>query len=713
MARFLDHAGEVRSNLTKAPVMKSLGLFARFKIGTRVYAGFAITLALLVVLGAIGVLGLRTIGSSVEDLVRVSDQAMFTITTDYDNAETRRLVYSYTKTEDSKQLTAARAVMAKMSEQYAGYKASDDKGRAAIKKLTDSLTRYGSDFETVVKLADDRRKLIAEYAALRGKSIDNFMKVITDASAGGEYEVAIIAAEAKYLMTAMSFSFSEFLRNPQQRTIDTFKSQHEALRAAVDRLTAKTKDAERKRFVRDTLDMSDQYARAFLEVGRIGLEQDKLIDTMITSADETSTFMKAAGGSKRNEMAVIRNGTGAIIVSSQTTMIALAVGALALGLLVAFLIARSIVKPVSGLTAGMKKLADGNFDVVLPGLGRQDEVGDMAQAVETFKVKAAEKAQREAEERQSEALRAADARRSAEERESAQQRAADEKAAVDRRAAMHKLADQFQQAIGNIVGTVSSAAIELEAAATTLTATADTTQQLAGVVAAASEEASANVQSVSVATDEMSSSVTEIGRQVQESSRIAIEAVDQAQKTDKRINALSQAAQRIGDVVKLITSVAEQTNLLALNATIEAARAGESGRGFAVVANEVKALAAQTAKATEEISSHIAGMQAETAHSVAAIKEIGGTIGHISEITASIASAVEEQGAATQEIARNVQEAAKGTSQVAINITDVNRGAGETGSASTQVLSSARLLAKEGGQLRIEVDKFLATVRAA
>jgi methyl-accepting chemotaxis protein len=200
---------------------------------------------------------------------------------------------------------------------------------------------------------------------------------------------------------------------------------------------------------------------------------------------------------------------------------------------------------------------------------------------------------------------------------------------------------------------------------------------------------------------------------VSESARIATAAVQQAQQNDSRINQLSQAAGRIGDVVKLITAIAEQTNLLALNATIEAARAGEAGRGFAVVASEVKQLASQTAKATDEIGTQIAGMQAATQESVGAIKEISGTIGRISEIASTIAAAVEEQGAATQEIARNIGEAAKGTSQVASDIVEVNRGASETGSASAQVLASARSLAGESGHLKAEVAKFLSTVRAA
>jgi methyl-accepting chemotaxis protein len=361
------------------------------------------------------------------------------------------------------------------------------------------------------------------------------------------------------------------------------------------------------------------------------------------------------------------------------------------GLLVGFLIAQfGIVAPMRALVSLLQRMAKGDI-VEITDTERQDEIGETARAVIAIKTMVAETARREAEAKLTE----------------------DARAATQRKADMHRLADEFQAAVGNIINTVSSASTELEASATTLTKTAETTQSLSGAVAAASEEASTNVQSVASAAEEMSSSVNEIGRQVQESSRIAGEAVKQAQQTDARINELSQAASRIGDVVKMITAVAEQTNLLALNATIEAARAGEAGRGFAVVASEVKALAAQTAKATEEISTQIASMQTATEDSVGAIKEIGGTIGRISEIAAAIAAAVEEQGAATQEISRNVGEAAKGTAMVANNITDVNRGAGETGSASAQVLSSAKLLSSESNHLKLEVDKFLSTVRAA
>jgi methyl-accepting chemotaxis protein len=425
------------------------------------------------------------------------------------------------------------------------------------------------------------------------------------------------------------------------------------------------------------------------------IDNSKMIGELTTRmAESAAAIVQGASTMKAGLLADqqrLEAGSNAIIAETERLILMIAAGGFVLGGVWALLLGRGISRPMTVMCKAMRELAAGNFDVVLPGLGRKDELGEMAGAVDEFKMQAVAKAERDA----------------------AAQEAQNKAGSAARRTELIRFADDFEAAVGAIVANVSASAVQLESAAGTLTRTAETTQSLSSQVAGASEEASGSMQSVATATEELSTSVDEIGRRVRESSQIAEAAVLQAQQTDGRIGKLSRAAQEIGDVVKLITAIAEQTNLLALNATIEAARAGEAGRGFAVVAAEVKSLASQTAKATDEISSHISGMQGATQESVAAIKEIGGTIEQISSIAASIASAVEEQSSATQEIARSVQHVAQGTQDAAVNIMQVNRGATETGSASEEVLNSAKTLSSESVRLREELDRFMANIRAA
>jgi methyl-accepting chemotaxis protein len=410
-------------------------------------------------------------------------------------------------------------------------------------------------------------------------------------------------------------------------------------------------------------------------VNKIGLDADnvlkKSVDLNNTGADKAAQSAADSYTSAFMMLAVI---LGAAVI------IGIAVGVYLVG---------DVSSGIASIVTPMQALGKGDLSAEVPHQGEKTEIGAMADTLQVFK----------------EALIA--------------KKAADEAAAIDAEAKIERgrrvdsITRDFESMIGEIVQTVSSASTQLEASAGTLSATAQRSQELTTTVAAASEEASTNVQSVASATEELSSSVNEISRQVQESARMATDAVGQARVTNDRVSALSKAAARIGDVVELINTIAGQTNLLALNATIEAARAGEAGRGFAVVASEVKALAEQTAKATGEIGQQITGIQAATQESVNAIKEISGTIERLSEISSTIAAAVEEQGAATQEISRNVQQAAHGTQQVSSNITDVQQGASETGSASSQVLSAARSLSGDSNRLKLEVDKFLSSVRAA
>jgi methyl-accepting chemotaxis protein len=355
-----------------------------------------------------------------------------------------------------------------------------------------------------------------------------------------------------------------------------------------------------------------------------------------------------------------------------------------------FLLGRSIVNPINAMTAAMRKIAGGETSTAIPAQERHDEVGAMAQSVQVFKDNMIESTRLRGEQ---DVLKA--------------------QADAERKLLLRRMADDFESGVRASLDTLAGAATEMQATSKSMSATAGEASHQATTVAVVAEQASANVQTVAAATEELSSSVSEIGRQVTESTQIAGQAVAEANRTNVTVQGLSAAAQKIGDVVKLISDIASQTNLLALNATIEAARAGEAGRGFAVVANEVKSLASQTAKATDEISAQVSAMQGATADAVQAIESIGRTIGAINEIASAISVAVEQQGAATREIARSVQEAAQGTGQVSSNISGVNQSADKTGAAANKVLSSAEQLSGQASTLRADVDRFVANIRAA
>jgi methyl-accepting chemotaxis protein len=354
------------------------------------------------------------------------------------------------------------------------------------------------------------------------------------------------------------------------------------------------------------------------------------------------------------------------------------------------LLSRSIVSPINAMTMAMRNIAQGDTATSIPALERGDEVGAMAQSVKVFRDNMIEADHLRGEQ---EALKA--------------------QSDSERKVLLARMADEFESGVRASLDSLAGAASEMQATSKSMSSTATEASQQATSVAAVAEQASVNVQTVAAATEQLSSSVSEIGRQVTQSTEIAGQAVAEANRTNVTVQGLSAAAQKIGDVVKLISDIASQTNLLALNATIEAARAGEAGRGFAVVANEVKSLASQTAKATDEISAQVGAMQGATTEAVQAIEGIGRTIGAINEITSAISLAVEQQGTATQEIARNVQEAALGTGQVSSNIASVNYAAEKTGSASNSVLASAEQLSKQAVNLRADVDRFLGNIRAA
>ncbi|HZH27558.1 MAG TPA: HAMP domain-containing methyl-accepting chemotaxis protein [Azospirillaceae bacterium] len=372
---------------------------------------------------------------------------------------------------------------------------------------------------------------------------------------------------------------------------------------------------------------------------------------------------------------------------------AVMLGVIALGGLVVlwgvFAVVVKISRPLAAMTQAMTEVAAGNLDAPIPARGNKDEMGSLAAALATFRENALERHRLRMEQ--------AEQARQAEEA---------------RRSAMRELADRFEQAVGGIVAEVASAARQLRVNASDLSETADRTSGQAETVAGASDQATSNVETVAAAAEELSASVAEIGKQTTQAAAVAREAVGQADATNATVQGLAEAAVRIGKVVELIQSIAGRTNLLALNATIEAARAGEAGKGFAVVANEVKTLASQTAKATEEIQSQVIAIQGETGKAVDAIGRISSTIGDVSRIVLAVSGAVEEQGAATGEIARNVQEAATGTRSVSTTAQAMTSIAAETGMAAGNVLGASDALAREAERLRTELTAFVTQVRA-
>jgi methyl-accepting chemotaxis protein len=659
----------------------------------KIMLGFACVLAITAVSMSIAYLGFERVSTGVKAYRNIVSESDLAQHIDRELISYRALARFYVATgkeDDAKAALAAEAGLKSAIDQM--MRSTTNPARI------DQITRLAREFHAFTKIFADIAKakrdseLVTQNQLTRSGNLlryklDDFPSVVED-----DAELAAVSLGAKKVaaqfQTAMALA-NTFVVNSDQAVAASAMARLKFVETALQAIPSA--DEKVLQAVKEASAQLEEYRKALAKLVENSKEVEELTVEMAESA---AAILKGSNAMKRDllsDQQRLDAESDASISATERLVLMLALGGFLLGGALAVLMGKGISRPMVVMCKAMRELAGGNFDVVLPGLGRKDELGEMAGAVEEFKMQAIAKAERDA----------------------AEHDAQNKASVAARRAELIRFADDFESAVGTIVANVSASAVQLEAAAGTLTRTAETTQSLSSQAAGASEQASTNMQSVASATEELSASVDEIGRQVQESNRIAEAAVQQAEQTDGRIGKLSRAAQEIGDVVKLITAIAEQTNLLALNATIEAARAGEAGRGFAVVASEVKSLASQTAKATDEISSHIAGMQSATQESVTAIKEIGGTIAQISTIASTIASAVEEQSSATQEIARSVQTVAEGTHEAAANILEVNRGAAETGSASGDVLDSARTLSTESTRLREELDRFMANIRAA
>jgi methyl-accepting chemotaxis protein len=658
----------------------------------KIILGFGLVLAISAVSLATAYLGFEKVSSAVASYRTSVSEADLARNIDRELIAYRGLARYYVVTAKDDDAKAAQAAEVRLKDAIEASMrgTGNPAGRDQITRLSKEFQSFARIFAEIVQVKSEsallvQNKLSRDANMLRYK-LDDLPSNADDAELQaiqfGTKKVNDQFQAASALANTFVINADQAIAAGAMARLKFVENALGAVNSKNDRIVAGLKEAST---------LLDEYRQTLAKLIENSKKVDQLVADMTNSADAIVKGSTATKADLLADQQRLERESNAAIGQTERLIIMLAIGGTLLGAVLALVLGRGISAPMTAMCRAMRELAGGNFDVVLPGLGRKDELGEMAGAVEEFKLQAIAKAERDA--------AAHDAQNKA--------------AGAARRAELIRFADDFETAVGSIVSNVSASAGQLEQAAGILTRTADTTQGLSSQVAGASEEASTNIQSVASATEELSTSIGEIGRQVRESNRIAEAAVEQARATDTRIGKLSRAAAEIGDVVKLINAIAEQTNLLALNATIEAARAGDAGRGFAVVAAEVKSLASQTAKATEDISSHIAGMQDATQESVAAIKEIGATIGQISNIASSIASAVEQQGAATGEIARNVQSVAVGTRDAASNIVQVNRGATETGDASTEVLSSAKALSSESTRLRAELDRFMGNIRAA
>ncbi len=667
--------------------------FANMKVKTKVLLGFAMVLLLLATVAGVSYFGFNGIsgqfGQYSDAVTIASDSGGI----ERDLVKLRRDIDNYVGTRNAQAAKDALAREADLRKRIAaGAKESDDPAqKKAFGAMADTLTTIFDNFKKVESLESERVKIANGVLNVAGQKLaGDFEDLVRKAAQSGNSDTAILAGTALHEVMKARLYANLMLERHETVDADQAAKAFEAAKNAVDAMDKAVGASALKGDLATIKGLVSSYNEAFNQSRSIDGKMEDLVNGTIGT--ESKRVVTDAGSVRADAAAQekkIGEETHGVIDQSETLSIILSLGGITLGLIIAWFIGSGIAKPIVAMTGAMARLAGGDKTITVPALGRTDEIGQMADAVEVFKQNAIEMD------------RLAEEQRQEQERKEARQQA------------VEGYIKSFDESVSGLLGILASAATEMRSTAEGMSATAEETSRQSTAVAAASEQASSNVQTVASAAEELASSVAEISRQVAESTEIAGQAVSEASRTNAEVEGLAEAAKKIGNVVDLISEIAEQTNLLALNATIEAARAGEAGKGFAVVASEVKSLANQTAKATEEIASQITAMQAATGTAVEAIGGISGTIAKISEIATMIASAVEEQGVATQEIARNVQQAAAGTSEVSSNITGVTQAASQTGAASAQVLSTSGDLAKQSEVLRGEVDKFLGNIRAA
>lgn len=671
---------------------KILNFNSQFGVGVRIGAGYFVITLLLLVSSGLSWRGIDWIDNQFRTYSSISDSVSIGSEIEADINSLRRHVIGFAASGDGEARAEIDRLDSDIRKQIA--EAIDlikvEERRGIMRQVSTSFMEYMANIQRLKSHRDALTASVDQGLNVVGLQAQKTLAELFDAASDAKiFAFAASVGSAQEDLALLRINMMTYLNKPDRGLDAEFNERFAELTKSLD-LAMQSAPEDTRRSLR----LLQEAAARYSALSRTARDAAFAIDEIVFGlnrkiAGRIDDLLQQLEEKQGDALSLTKAAVQSTTESSMRSIVVIGAVSLGLAVLIAFFVTRGITRPIAGMTSAMGALANGDLTMDVPARANRDELGEMAKAVQVFKDNAIRVTALEEE-----------------------QRSAAVRAAADKRQAMETLAAEFEAQVGTVVNGLSNSAGQLQISASSMLSTAEQTSERATAVAAASEQASANVQTVATAAEELSSSIAEISRQVGNSSQIASQAVSDVDQTGRSVETLAEAAQKIGDVVKLISDIASQTNLLALNATIEAARAGDAGKGFAVVASEVKNLASQTARATNEIGGQIAEIQTATDDAVMAMRAIGETIRKMNEIAATIASAVEQQGAATQEIARNVQQAAEGTSEVSQNIIGVNVAANETGVAAGQMKEASSTMGAQADELDGAVGRFLAQVRA-